>query len=184
MFIPNAFFTLNQHTAFYTITNAQPPYTNYAVVVTKSTVPVGTGREVARRIRAVAPKAEFDVVSNPEFLREGSAIHDALNPDRIVIGADGANSRVRATVGSKYAAGDFALALAVDPKAPDLMRRRPRRRDDRLVSRRRLVAIGWQGLLLALVALMVLVAACAPAAAPGRRRQNQAHAGRDGAVLL
>jgi UDPglucose 6-dehydrogenase len=63
--------------------------TGYAVVVTKSTVPVGTGREVARIIRETNPKADFDVVSNPEFLREGSAINDFMRPDRIVIGAEG-----------------------------------------------------------------------------------------------
>jgi UDPglucose 6-dehydrogenase len=58
----------------------------YTVVVTKSTVPVGTGREVARIIAETRPEAEFDVVSNPEFLREGSAIHDFMRPDRVVIG--------------------------------------------------------------------------------------------------
>jgi UDPglucose 6-dehydrogenase len=65
----------------------------YAVVVTKSTVPVGTGREVARRIRAVAPDARFDVVSNPEFLREGAAISDFMRPDRVVIGAESEQAR-------------------------------------------------------------------------------------------
>ena len=58
----------------------------YTVVVTKSTVPVGTGREVGRIIAESRPNAEYDVVSNPEFLREGSAIEDFLHPDRIVIG--------------------------------------------------------------------------------------------------
>src|SRR5579871_6102358 len=62
--------------------------TGYAVVVTKSTVPVGTGREVQRIISAARPDLEFDVVSNPEFLREGSAINDFMRPDRIVIGAE------------------------------------------------------------------------------------------------
>ena len=61
---------------------------HYTVVVTKSTVPVGTGREVARIIREARPTADFDVCSNPEFLREGSAIGDFMRPDRVVIGAD------------------------------------------------------------------------------------------------
>ena len=61
---------------------------HYTVVVTKSTVPVGTGREVARIIREARPTADFDVASNPEFLREGSAIGDFMWPDRVVIGAD------------------------------------------------------------------------------------------------
>jgi len=60
----------------------------YTVVVTKSTVPVGTGREVAEIIRATNPQADFDVVSNPEFLREGSAIDDFMRPNRVVIGAE------------------------------------------------------------------------------------------------
>ncbi|MGQ9368598.1 UDP-glucose dehydrogenase family protein [Azospirillum sp. ST 5-10] len=59
---------------------------HYTVIVTKSTVPVGTGREVARIIRENRPDAEFDVASNPEFLREGSAIGDFMRPDRVVIG--------------------------------------------------------------------------------------------------
>ena len=67
--------------------------TGYTVVVTKSTVPVGTGREVARIIRETRPDAEFDVVSNPEFLREGSAINDFMRPDRIVIGTETERAR-------------------------------------------------------------------------------------------
>ncbi|HMO29590.1 UDP-glucose/GDP-mannose dehydrogenase family protein [Enterovirga sp.] len=60
----------------------------YTVVVTKSTVPVGTGDEVDRIIREERPQAEFSVVSNPEFLREGAAIEDFKRPDRILIGAE------------------------------------------------------------------------------------------------
>ena len=59
----------------------------YTVVVTKSTVPVGTNRQVKQIIRKAAPKAEFDVASNPEFLREGAAIDDFMRPDRVVVGA-------------------------------------------------------------------------------------------------
>jgi UDPglucose 6-dehydrogenase len=58
----------------------------YTVVVTKSTVPVGTGDEVEKRIRARRPDVEFAVVSNPEFLREGAAINDFKRPDRVVVG--------------------------------------------------------------------------------------------------
>ncbi|MDZ4776992.1 MAG: UDP-glucose/GDP-mannose dehydrogenase family protein [Alphaproteobacteria bacterium] len=66
----------------------------YTVVVTKSTVPVGTGDEVEKRIRARRPDAEFAVVSNPEFLREGAAINDFKRPDRVVVGgAEDARAR-------------------------------------------------------------------------------------------
>jgi UDPglucose 6-dehydrogenase len=65
----------------------------YTVVVTKSTVPVGTGDEVERIIGEAAPRAQFAVVSNPEFLREGAAIADFKRPDRIVIGAEGERAK-------------------------------------------------------------------------------------------
>ena len=65
----------------------------YTVVVTKSTVPVGTGREVEKIIRGLNADADFDVVSNPEFLREGSAIGDFLRPDRVVIGTGSERAR-------------------------------------------------------------------------------------------
>lgn len=65
----------------------------YAVVVTKSTVPVGTGREVARIVRSRRPDAAFDVASNPEFLREGAAIEDFMKPDRVVIGTESERAR-------------------------------------------------------------------------------------------
>ncbi|MFT5182796.1 MAG: UDPglucose 6-dehydrogenase, partial [Alphaproteobacteria bacterium] len=58
------------------------------IVVTKSTVPVGTGREIKARIEAVRTDNGLDVAANPEFLREGSAIEDFMRPDRVVIGAE------------------------------------------------------------------------------------------------
>jgi UDPglucose 6-dehydrogenase len=73
---------------------------DYVVVITKSTVPVGTNREVGRRIRAARPDAEFDVASNPEFLREGAAIEDFMRPDRIVVGVE--SDRARAVIGEVY----------------------------------------------------------------------------------
>lgn len=60
----------------------------YTVIVDKSTVPVGTAREVKRVIRKANPDADFDLASNPEFLREGSAIGDFMRPDRVVLGVE------------------------------------------------------------------------------------------------
>ena len=65
----------------------------YTVIVTKSTVPVGTGDEVERVIREANPDAQFAVVSNPEFLREGAAIQDFKRPDRIVVGTEDLQAR-------------------------------------------------------------------------------------------
>lgn len=65
----------------------------YTLIVTKSTVPVGTGRQVVEIIREIRPTADFDVCSNPEFLREGAAINDFMRPDRVVIGADSDRAR-------------------------------------------------------------------------------------------
>jgi len=72
----------------------------YTVVITKSTVPVGTGRRVEDIIRSVRPDAEFDVASNPEFLREGSAIEDFRRPDRVVCGTT--SDRARAVLRELY----------------------------------------------------------------------------------
>jgi len=72
----------------------------YTVVVTKSTVPVGTGDEVERIIRETRPDADFAVVSNPEFLREGAAIDDFKRPDRVVVGAE--EDRARSVMRELY----------------------------------------------------------------------------------
>src|SRR5580658_2603285 len=72
----------------------------FTVVVTKSTVPVGAGDEVERIIRETRPDADFVVVSNPEFLREGAAISDFKRPDRIVVGTT--DDRARAVMGEIY----------------------------------------------------------------------------------
>lgn len=74
--------------------------TGYTVVITKSTVPVGTNRKVAEVIRRVRPDAEFDVASNPEFLREGAAIDDFMKPDRVVVGVE--TARAKAVMGEIY----------------------------------------------------------------------------------
>jgi UDPglucose 6-dehydrogenase len=72
----------------------------FTVVVTKSTVPVGTGDEIERIIRARRPEADFAVVSNPEFLREGAAIEDFKRPDRIVVGTE--DERAQAVMRELY----------------------------------------------------------------------------------
>ncbi len=73
---------------------------DYTVVVTKSTVPVGTNREVARIVSEARPDLEFDVASNPEFLREGAAIDDFMRPDRVVVGVT--SERARELMGEVY----------------------------------------------------------------------------------
>ena len=69
-----------------------PHLRGYTVIVTKSTVPVGTAREVRRLVAQASPEADFDVASNPEFLREGAAIEDFMRPDRIVLGVQSARA--------------------------------------------------------------------------------------------
>ncbi len=73
---------------------------DYTVIVDKSTVPVGTARQVARIIREANPGADFDVASNPEFLREGAAISDFMRPDRVVVGTE--SERARAVLREVY----------------------------------------------------------------------------------
>lgn len=77
-----------------------PHLSGFTVITTKSTVPVGTSREIERRIEAVHPDAEYAVCSNPEFLREGSAIQDFTHPDRVLVGVD--DDRARDVMGQVY----------------------------------------------------------------------------------
>lgn len=65
-----------------------PLLEGYTLIVNKSTVPVGTARQIARIVREVNPDADFDIASNPEFLRQGAAINDFMRPDRVVIGVE------------------------------------------------------------------------------------------------
>ena len=74
--------------------------TGYAVIVTKSTVPVGTNRKIKQAILKAVPDAEFDVASNPEFLREGAAIDDFMKPDRVIVGVQ--NMRAGAVMEEIY----------------------------------------------------------------------------------
>ena len=69
----------------------------FTVVVTKSTVPVGTGDEIERIIKNARPDAQFAVASNPEFLREGAAIEDFKRPDRVVVGVEDERARAAMT---------------------------------------------------------------------------------------
>lgn len=77
-----------------------PHLTGFTVITTKSTVPVGTSREIERRIKAVRSDADFAVCSNPEFLREGSAIKDFTHPDRVLVGVD--DNRAQDLMGELY----------------------------------------------------------------------------------
>ena len=72
----------------------------YTLVVTKSTVPVGTGDEVKNIIKQTNPEANFDIVSNPEFLREGNAIEDFMRPDRVIVGCE--TKKAKAIISTIY----------------------------------------------------------------------------------
>ena len=86
--------------------------TGYAVVVTKSTVPVGTNRKVQEVVAQANPKAEFDVVSNPEFLREGAAIDDFMKPDRVVVGVQSERAaKVMAEIYRPLYLRDFPIVI-------------------------------------------------------------------------
>ena len=82
-------------TYIYAAAQEMAPYLNgYTLIATKSTVPVGTGDEIEKIIREKNPSADFDVVSLPEFLREGFAVHDFFEPDRIVIGVNSQRAKM------------------------------------------------------------------------------------------
>ncbi len=85
---------------FSAVEELAPHLDHFTVIVTKSTVPVGTSREIERRLRKLRPDGDFAVCSNPEFLREGSAIQDFMHPDRVLVGAD--DERARELMGRLY----------------------------------------------------------------------------------
>ncbi len=85
---------------FDAVTELAKYLSGYSVIVNKSTVPVGTARKVSKLIQTTNPAADFDVVSNPEFLREGAAISDFMRPDRIVIGVE--SERAKSLIGELY----------------------------------------------------------------------------------
>jgi len=91
----------------------------YRVVVDKSTVPVKTGEKVDATIRRYNPNAEFDVVSNPEFLREGSAVQDFLKPDRVVVGSDDQGAAMK--VASLYE-GLTTRVVITDPASAETIK--------------------------------------------------------------
>ncbi len=98
-----------------------PYLTGYTVVANKSTVPVGTGDEVEKMIRDENPHADFDVVSLPEFLREGFAVHDFFNPDRVIVGAN--TERAKDVIKALYAPfGDKANMLFVKRRSSETIK--------------------------------------------------------------
>lgn len=99
-----------------------PLLTTHRYLVIKSTVPVGTGHQFARWIREVNPNAEFSMVSNPEFLREGLAVSDFLNPDRVVVGVE--NDAAKLHMMAVYAplAAQGVAILYTDIKSAELIK--------------------------------------------------------------
>ena len=83
--------------------------TRYTIIATKSTVPVGTGDDIEILIAKKNPQAEFDVVSLPEFLREGYAVHDFFNPDRIIVGAN--SDKAKEKIKELYKAFDNEIPM-------------------------------------------------------------------------
>ena len=97
-----------------------PYLTGYTVVATKSTVPVGTGDKIESIIRKINPKADADIISLPEFLREGFAIHDFFNPERVVIGTD--SERARKVIRDLYAPFKNTKLLFVNRKSSETIK--------------------------------------------------------------
>lgn len=99
------------------------PYMSPSTIVSiKSTVPVGTVKEVSHIIQQLRPDIEFDVCSNPEFLREGSGVHDFMNPDRVVIGAE--RETVHSAMSALYqsAIGPDARIVCTTPQSSELIK--------------------------------------------------------------
>ncbi|MCQ2734525.1 MAG: UDP-glucose/GDP-mannose dehydrogenase family protein [Alphaproteobacteria bacterium] len=92
----------------------------YTVIATKSTVPVGTGDKIEGIIRKINPKADADVISLPEFLREGFAIHDFFAPDRIIVGTN--SERARAVIKELYAPFKNSTMLFVNRKSSETIK--------------------------------------------------------------
>ena len=92
---------------------------SYRVIVDKSTVPVGTA-EMVHNIISQSYKGDFDVVSNPEFLKEGTAVRDFLEPDRVVIGAD--SERARKIMAEVYSKFDRNKIIFTDPRSAELIK--------------------------------------------------------------
>jgi UDPglucose 6-dehydrogenase len=96
--------------------------TGYAVIVTKSTVPVGTNRKVKQVVAEANPSAGFDVASNPEFLREGAAIEDFMKPDRVVVGIESERAaKVMADIYRPLYLRDFPI-LATDLESAEMIK--------------------------------------------------------------
>ncbi len=105
---------------FTAVEELAPHLDGFTVITTKSTVPVGTSRLIEERLRECAPDGDFSVCSNPEFLREGSAIQDFTHPDRVLVGAD--DERAREVMGRAYKplALRNAPVMFVDREAAEL----------------------------------------------------------------
>lgn len=97
-----------------------PHLTGYTVVATKSTVPVGTGDKIESIIRKINPKTDADIISLPEFLREGFAIHDFFNPERVVVGTD--SERARKVIRDLYAPFKNTKLLFVNRKSSETIK--------------------------------------------------------------